>query len=316
MKYSGKTSDELSETEFSELSYLFNHVFHKDISVSFLKKKYHSPLLDKSYHGLMYNDAGNIAGALTFIPFLYRFFDTPIVAGCAVDLMIHEDYRNDFLSVKLMHDLAIEKSENAIDFVFAVPNSNSFLYYMKFLKWHKIGQLNYYIQVLNVSVLKKKLSAFSAISRGLSGCLNVLYPVFGTKSDEQKKPVSKVCNMIYNTYRYNQRYNEISRDTNSAYYSVIDESGIKTAYIIDLFPVSERWIGQVVKIIHASEKKNVDIILYVGNKINVPCNLFKVPRKFEPRDLHLIGNILTSKVDSRIYDLTNWNFNLSDIDVR
>jgi len=316
MEYSGKTSDELSETEFSELIYLFNRVFHKNLSVSFLKKKYHSPPLAKSYHGLMYNDVGNIAGALTFIPFLYSFFDTPIVAGCAVDLMIHEDYRKDFLSVKLMHDLAIEKSENTLDFVFAVPNYNSFLYYTKFLKWNEIGQLNYYIQVLNVSALEKKLSPFNSISKGLSECLNVLYPVFGTKRADQKKPVHKVCDMIYYTYRYSQKYNEINRGTNSAYYSIVDESGVKTAYLIDLFPVSERWIGQVVKILHDSEKKNVDVILYVGNTINVPCNLLKVPRKFEPRDLHLIGNILTSKVDSRIYDQANWHFNLSDIDVR
>jgi hypothetical protein len=316
MQYLGKTTNDLTEKEFSELSDLFNHVFHKDISSAFLKRKYSSPLFEFSYHGLMYNDNGTIVGALTFIPFLYQFFDVKVIAGLAVDLMVHEHYRKDLLSVRQMHDMAIRRSGNSLDFVFAVPNSNSFLYYTKILRWREIGRLNYYIQVLNISALKRKLSALNLASGSVSFFLNFLQANFGGNIRDQKQPVSKVCDELYMTYRYNKRYNEIIRDSNTAYYSIEDESGINTAYVIDLFPLTKKWLGNVVNLIHKREKKNIDVIIYIGNAINNPVNLIKVPRKLEPRGLTLIANNLSNKVDSRIYDIANWHFNLADLDVR
>ena len=56
MRYLGKTTGELSEKEFSELSILFNHVFKRNVDVSFFRQKYQSPLFGFSYHGLMYNE--------------------------------------------------------------------------------------------------------------------------------------------------------------------------------------------------------------------------------------------------------------------
>jgi hypothetical protein len=316
MKYIGKTTTELSEKDFSELSILFNHVFHKNVDVSFFKHKYHSPLLGFSFHGLMYNDEDNIVGALTFIPFNYQFFNAQVVAGIAADLMIHEHYRKDLLSFKCMYELAIEKAGNIFDFLYAVPNSNAYLYWTKFLKWRDIGQINYYIQVLNISKINSKFSGLDWISRAFSGCSNKLAVDSVYRDNELKYSIYKLSNEAYYNYRFKGQYVEISESDKKAYYTIADEAGTKTAYIVDLLPFSTSWTRKVVKLIHGREKKHIDIIIYIGNNLNTQINFYKVPSKLEPRILRLIGNSLSEKVDDRLYSLDNWLFNLSNFDVR
>lgn len=316
MEYLGKTTKELSDKDFSELSILFNNVFHKNIAVSYFKNKYHSPLNGSSFHGLMYSDKDIIVGALTFIPFSYQFFDTQIVAASAVDLMIHEDYRKDFLSVKKMYNVALDKAANVIDFLYAVPNSNAYLYWTKFLKWRDIGQINYFIQVLNISIIKKKLSSFNWFSNTFSNFLNRMVLDFGFKDNELKYSIYKVNDEDYYNYRFKGRYNELSESNKKAYYSIVDEVGVRTAYIVDLLPFSAGWLRKVFKLINAREKHNIDVIIYIGNNLNSQINLFKVPRKLEPRILKLIAISLSGKVDDRLYELKNWQFNLSNFDVR
>jgi len=316
MKYLGKSTSELSENEFSELSGLFNTVYQRDIDDSFLKHKYRSPLFGFSFHGLMYSDAGNIVGALTFIPFSYQFFDRQIVAGCAADLMIHENYRKDFLSFRHLYESAIAKSGKSLDFLYAVPNSNAYLYWTKFLRWRDMGNINYFIHVLNISKVKAGLGAFNGISRLISGCLNMMFSITGGESAEQQHSIYKLNDIGYQEYRFKGPYSKISELNNYAFYTVVNEMDARTAYIVDLYPISKRWIGKVVKQIKMREKKNIDVIIYIGNKIKTPFNLIQVPRKLEPRVLHLIGNSLNEKVDDRIYNLNYWQFNLSNFDVR
>ncbi len=316
MTYSGKTTIELSEKDFSELSGLFNNVFNRKTDAEYFTHKYHSPYLGYSFHGLMYNDEGNIAGAVTIIPFSYSFFENQITAGCAVDLMIHENYRKDFLSFKHMYDHAIEKSGSSLDFLYAVPNPNAYLYWTKFLKWRDIGQLNYYIQVLNISKIKASFSGFDWMSKAFTFFMNNLVLKSDVLRTEQEYPIFRINDETYRKYRFNKNYAEITESDKYAYYIILNEMGIDAAYIVDLHPFTKSWAGSVVKQIYTLEKKHIDIIIYIGNNLKPPINLIKVPHKLEPRSLHLVGHSLSEKVDDRIYNMDNWLFNLSDFDAR
>jgi hypothetical protein len=264
----------------------------------------------------MYNEDEIIVGALTFIPFPYQFFSTRVIAGSAADLMIHEHYRKDLLSFKRMYDQALERAGNVLDFLYAVPNSNAYLYWTKFLKWRDIGKINYYIQVLNISKISSKFSRLDRISRAFSGCSNMLAFGLVNRNNESNNSIYKLVDAAYNDYRFTGQYEIISQSNKIAYYTIVDESGIKTAYIIDLLPFSGSWMRKVVKLIHAREKKHIDVIIYIGNNLKTQINFYKVPRKFEPRILQLVGHSLSDKVDDRIYNLDNWLFNLSNFDVR
>ena len=71
------------------------------------------------------------------------------------------------------------------------------------------------------------------------------------------------------------------------------------------------------KTVFTEELDNIDIIIYVGNiKFNVK-NLIKVPKRYEPKTIHMSGVILnTTNVDDRVFDLNAWEVNLSNYDVR
>ena len=316
MKYLGKTTNELTENDFSMLTGLFNHVYVRNIDISLLKHKYHSPVFGFSYHGLMYNDADEIVGALTFIPFEYQYFERQIVSGCAADLMIHENSRKDLLSFKFMYESALERIGNSLDFLYAVPNSNAYLYWTKILKWKDLGKIRYYIQVLNVSKLVSVPAVFDWFSKFITYCQNSMVYNRESGGEEQVFSIYIQNNIDFKKYRFAGKYIEIIESNKYAFYSLVDEGGIKTAYIIDLFPVSNKWTAKVVKRIHALEKHKIDIIMYIGTRIKTPLNLIKVPHRFEPRVLHLIGKKLSDRIDDRIFDLNYWNYNLANFDVR
>jgi hypothetical protein len=264
----------------------------------------------------MLNDADRIAGALTVIPFEYDFFNTKAVFGCAVDLMVHKSYRKDITVMKKMYDAVTGLIGDDIDFLYAVPNPNSYQYFLKILGWHEIGKLNYYLLPLHVSKLFSKLKALDFISKSAAAILNgVKWP---STTSVFERPIAKNISPDFLIYRYPPgHYTKIETSGKSAYYTTVDEASTMTAYIIDAWPLTAGWLSEVTRNIWRNERQDIDLILYVGTAIPFVYNLFKAPIGCEPRSLHLIGKVLKpDKIDKRINQIKNWQFNLSDLDVR
>jgi hypothetical protein len=215
-----------------------------------------------------------------------------------------------------MHDAVVGLIGSSIDFLYAVPNRNSYLYFRKILGWSGIGPLNYYCLPLHASKLSPKLKNFDFVSRSAAALLSgVSWPSTGAAVE---RPVAKIISPDFLTYRYPAgHYAAIEKSGQCARYSVVKENQITTAYLIDAWPLTAAWLGEAVRHIWQEERRNVDLILYVGTGVPRAHNLFKVPARFEPRELHLIGTILNPEsMDDRIYQIKNWQFNLSDLDVR
>jgi len=316
MKYLGKLTSQLNAREFREISDLFAAVFNKPVSTEQLQAKYRAPSRRDSYHGLMTDNDGRIAGALTVIPFDYSCFGKKVVFGCAVDLMVDKKYRNDITVMKKMHDAVTGLIGNGIDFLYAVPNRNSYLYFRKILGWNEIGSLNYYCLPLHASKLSPKLKGLDIISRPAVALLNgVQWPSTGAAFE---RPVAKTISPDFLTYRYPAgQYAAIEKSGQCARYSVVKEDALTTAYLIDVWPLTAGWLSESVRHIWREERRTIDLILYAGTGVPRVHNLFKVPARFEPRALHLIGKVLNPEsINDRIYQIKNWQFNLSDLDVR
>jgi hypothetical protein len=316
MKYFAKPTSQLSAREFREISELFAAVFSKPVNSGYFEAKYRAPSRRDSCHGLMTDDDGRIAGALTVIPFDYSCFGKKAVFGCAVDLMVDKKYRNDISVMKKMHDAVIGLIGSGIDFLYAVPNRNSYLYFRKILGWSEIGTLHYYCLPLHVSKLFPKSNAFDGISQTAAALLNAVQ--WPSSKQTVEKPVVKSISPDFLTYRYPAgRYTAIDKSGQCARYSVVKEDALATAYLIDVWPLSAALLGETVRQIWHKERRTVDLIVYIGTGVPRVHNLFKVPARFEPRALHLIGKVLNpGKIDDRIYHMENWQFNLSDLDVR
>jgi hypothetical protein len=315
----GKVTSQLNPDEFEQVSRLFSAVFSKQVSTGTLRAKYRSPVNGISYHAMMTDDAGIIAGFLAIIPFEYSFFGKKVVFGNLVDLMIRSDCRKDITLMKKLYDTAIDLMGIKVDFLYAIPNPNPYLYFKKILGWSEIGTLHYFILPLHVSKLSPRLKGLDFLSESAAAVLNRFkWPV---KSVCSEKPISRertpALSPAFISYRFPQHYKKLEKAGGCAYYIVVDEESAGTAYIIDIWPLTSAWLQEVVRTVWRNEGHGIDCVLYVGTDIPRVPNFFKVPLRYEPRALHFIGKIVSGGVvDERINNIKNWHFNLSDFDVR
>ena len=313
--FSGKVTSQLSTEEFEQISTLFSAVFSKHASVREFRAKYRSPHQNESYHALMKNDTGLLLGFMAIIPFTYSFFGTKAVFGNLVDLMIHPDCRKDITLMKKMYDAALGLTGNAVDFLYAIPNRNPYLYFKKILGWREIGQLHYFALPLTVSKLSPRFTGLDFVSKTAAMVLNRLpLPV---KASRIEKPVTRERTPAFDAYRFPPRYRKIERSGQYAWYIIVNEESATTAYLIDVWPLYGPWLRDVIRTIWRNERRAIDLVLYVGTEIPCVPNLFEVPPRYEPRALPFIGKVINSgNVDDRIHHISHWQFNLSDFDVR
>ena len=97
-----------------------------------------------------------------------------------------------------------------------------------------------------------------------------------------------------------------------------EEDGVRVAYLIDVAPLSRPSIELAVKTICTNEKGAIDAVLYVGKLPFRPVNLKRIPKRFEPKPVRMAGKILIPNTvdESMIFNIDNWNVNLSNFDVR
>jgi hypothetical protein len=229
--------------------------------------------------------------------------------------MIHPRYRNNIMHFKIIYDNLLQFIDFKIDFIYAVPNPNSHLYFMKILKWKDIGKLNYYIWPVNPSKLLKGTSITDTLFKPFNNLAQIVLSYGGDKIN--KSPIEKNISDRFLEYRYSVNYKTLSENKSRAWYRIYNEDGISTAYIVDVDPMQAKWLAKTVRTIYEREGNTVDLIMYISNRSLRVFNILKVPLKFEPRPLPLIGRIINpGNIDDMVFELSNWRFNLSDFDVR
>lgn len=312
-----KKTNELTRNEVEQICDLFGHVFEKEMTLDNFDKKFSSNVFKTSYHSLLVNERNTIVGSYSSIPQQYNYFGNEVTFGLSVDTMIDEEYRGSpFTLKKLANKVYDAMKKDGISFVFGFPNENVYLVRKKILKWKDIGELNFYILPINIGAVKSTLAPINFLSRLFSSFINKV--VDTKKTDSISFFITKKNNDQYIASRYDESY-KIIKFNEEAYFSykVYDEEGVKTAYIVDVYPLSKSNLQTVVKTVYAYEKNNIDLILYVGNLNFSIGNLLKVPEKLQPKKVYMSGKILNDTiVDNRIFDLRNWNVNLSNYDVR
>ena len=312
-----KKTNELTNSQKLELCYLFNDVFFKNFLLDDFNTKFVKNIKNYSYHSLLLNDASKIVGCYSAIPYEYNFFGKNLLFGLSVDTMIQEEYRgNPFTLKKLANAVYEEMKKDGVSFVFGFPNDNVYLVRKKILKWKDIGELDYYILPINLGAIKKKLNFLNFISNIYAKSINNFVR---EKLDinTQSKSIEKVNNKNYLPNRYDNSYNIVDIDSGFYVYKIYIEDDVRTAFIIDVYPLTKKTLELSTKKIYIAEKGNIDVILYVGKLDFKVKNLIKVPSKYEPKTVHMSGKILDdSVVDNRVFDIKNWNVNLSNYDVR
>jgi hypothetical protein len=308
---------QLSRGERDNLRALRLGVFGKDLTEEHFDHRYlHTPL-GYSYHGLMIAD-GSIVGAYNVIPYEYNFFGTRVLFGLSVDTLITKGERGGPFNLSEMAAIVYEAMRSdSVGFIFGFPNEMAYGYVRRVLKWNDIGDLDFYGLPRRIGVVIPKLTPLNGLSRFMAAA-SLSFPWRCGKAEASYK-IEKVQGAGFERHRYNGDYDTIAiGDGGKCVYRLyVEKDGVRVLYIIDVYPLRPEFLVEAVRKVYRRNARSADIMLYVGRLPFLPRPLFRVPASKRPRRVRMCGRVLLPDVvDDRVFQIANWNVNLSNFDVR
>ena len=312
-----KKTNQLSIVEKEQYLELHFRVFQRRMSTDQFDRKYFYTPTGYSYHGLMIID-GLIVGAYNTIPYLYRYFDQELMFALSVDTMIDKQHRAGPFNLLRMANLVMEAlKQDKVCFAFGFPNDNAYEFTTKVLRWKDIGELDYYVLPLNIGVVIPKLKYLDFLSRSFARIL-MSVPRYQHKT-QHEYCIEKVGGKAFDQHRYDSGYSivDLGHRGRCVYNIYVEDQSIRTLYMIDVYPLTSTFFDKAVEQVYAESGRFVDMILYVGTLPFRPARLVRLPDSRKPRRIRMCGKILNGEiVDDRIFQLENWNVNISNFDVR
>ena len=300
----------------------FNTVFEKKETVADFERQYINNPKGYSYHSMM-EDKGEVVGYLSAIPYAYSYFGKEKQFCYLGGLYILPEYRKDSLAMfKLYRSLKEIVAKDDIVLFVTVPNKNSHPYFIHALKWIDIDSLPWYALPLRYGNIAKKGTFFNFASLAYSKAhlgVNSLITSLINKKDKPKDIFLLPYDPLMEQQRYSKDHKKIKQKDFSAFYLVVSEEGIQTAYLIDFYNSKrERDSRSLYKAVrYISSHERVDIILFVGTLGMTQQVLIKVPKNSEPRSLNFCAEILDESIKKEdVLKLASWNFGLYNFDVR
>lgn len=316
MEIAVKKTTELTSEEISQICDLFNNVFedHHTDPQSFLRTYSRTPV-GYSLHSIMKND-GQIVGVHNNIPYYYYFDNRKYLFAYGGGTMVLKQYR-DFFSFRKLY-LASEKyaRDNGIAFLFGFPNENSHTVFVKGFGHKDMSRLKIYALPLRLESFRPSLKVLNPFVHLLSLCMIFFSEI--SRSKKQILPlVRKDPDTFYSSRFQSSGYRYIQKNDYKAIYKISVQNGIKTAFLLDVYPMSIYSFDSAVRnIFRKVRNEGVELIMYVGNLSFSPKSMLKIPHKYEPKKFHFTGLILnTEEVDDRIYETDNWEVGLANYDL-
>ena len=313
-----KTSFELSDLEILAICEVFTQTFKgHSKTIEDFKNEFLNTELGYSYHGLLL-DNGNIVGSQSYIPFFYLIDSVETLVALSVDTMIIEKYRNFDNIFDLWTNGHKLLKANKVSFIIGFPNEQAYPLLTKGMKEKEIGKLTTYFLPYKISSLNSKFKLLDFFSIGLS-YLMVGFSYFSWGKNQKHYRIEK-NRKNFNSFRYkwfDGNYKYYTTNSFTSVYKIKKYKGVNTAFLLDVFPMSKSNFNNTIRHIFFKNRGNFEAIIYVGNLNFTPISLIKLPRKFEPKTFYFTAKVLNPKsVDTDVvYDLNNWDVNLSNYDL-
>lgn len=313
-----KTS-EWTRQEWTSYIDAFNEVFGKDFSHSYFFSKYTHVEGGNSFHALLKSDTGEVVGACSVIPCRYRRGDTPFLLGLVVDVFIREAYRTDPLMLRRMYKrLCALLRENEIVAILAVPNATAYPYWKNVVKWKDVGDIDYWVLPLRIGNFLGKLRFLNICSLLYAYSALFISSLFLLLNRHSRQYAYRIdSNDAFLRHHYEGDC-VIHENDNSFYaYRLVDEDRIKTAYIYDAVKDGKFSFHVLLKCTKSIFRAKPDLIIYVGKMGCLQTLFIKVPRRFEPKRLPLMCDMIKDQDQYLdIFQIKLWDFGLKNYDVR
>lgn len=317
-----KKTTELTSDELNDISSLFSSVFsdHESRPPEYLLNQYTQNAFGTSYHTMMYED-GVLIGHNAGVPGYLLVNGKKMSALNNVDLMIREDKRGLQGFMLLMKKAWAFYKQNGIDLIYSIPNNNSHPLLVKLKLVQDISPLYTYCLPYRVGGVKKSLGFLNPLSELFCWLLVLATSCFATKKN-YGFGIQRDYDTFENT-RYKRtdgNYTFASIDGYSMVYKIKEYEGVRTAFLMDVRQKSQKSFCKAIKYLLTKERKNFDMILYVGSLPWAnPC-MIRIPHRFEPKNFNFVGTVLNKErlddKDIQIYmDIKSWDINLCDDDI-
>lgn len=311
-----KRTTEISDEEIVKIYQLFDEIFEQKRDITTFRKEYENTVLGYSYHSMLLND-GQIVGFHSCLPFYYLDNGKKFIAGLGIDTMVKKEHR-DFFGVRDMFEACVKRMhEEGCVLRIGFPNDNSYPVLKKGLKYKDVGKMITYFLPIKVGAVKPSLKVFNPLSKLASWFLIQIShfsqngKVYKFRYEKERSSFDKV------RYKwFDGTYKTVEKNGCLARYKIQVHEGVKTLFILDVHPMSKKMFDKVVRCLYKKEKSNIDMIMYVGYLPFSPFSLITMPHKFEPKHFNFTCKVLEKGYfDDSIYDINNWDVNLSNYDL-
>ncbi len=311
-----KKTSELTVEEKTQIISIFNEIFEKNRDEKEFDSIYYNNVKGDGIHSLMKAD-GVVVGHDAGIPCFYRINGKQVPAICNIDTMIHPNHRGLENYYDLMKAAFDRYRTDGYEFVYGFPNDNAFplITGIKIMKF--IGNLDTFCLPFRIGGVKKNLGFLNWASIVFCKCWLTVSTIFATK--EVSHFLIEKETESFNETRYNRLggdYTKVSLKNLDFIYKVEEYEGIRAAFLIDVTQKSSMNFCKAVQYIWKHEKRNCDIVLYVGLLPFKNTGFIKVPRKFEPKKFNFTAVMNSKILDKKVfYDIKSWDMNLSNYDL-
>lgn len=278
--------------------------------------------LGYSFHALCYIDS-KIVGFNSILPHAYNFDNKEILIGLSGSTFILERYRQNITILNdMLSKLKSRCKQEGLFAIIAVPNSNSYLYFKRFARFSDVGKLNYYILPIN---LGKFHDLFNFYLQGIySLFLRLAINVFvlagmvkKRKVFDKRVSIEKSNQFLSKRFPPSVYQRQVVERDSGIIFRVLTEGDLEVCYLFGFYgKVGWQNFNFALKSIILMNK--IDVVVFLGNSNPFSPMLFKLPEKFEPKNMHLLVFSLSENDDfnSVISQINNWDFSLFNLDTK
>ena len=316
IRIDNKKTTELTEKELHQILEGFNEVFSLNRPFEVMMNQYTQNPLGYSYHNVVYDD-DKVIGHTANVPSYYWVNGEKVEVVNGVDTFIKKEYRDGSIFLDHFSSIFQDLKNRGIKMQFGFPDAKVMKLYAKTRIVKKIGEMNTYILPYRIGGVKPVLKPFNFISKVFAWCFVYLTGLFASKKVTTFK-IEKDTES-YNATRYKRMDGnyQIVRDGDlEFFYKCMPFKGVRAAFLIDVTGKSAKHFNQAIKYILKHNRKEFDVILYVGNLYFKNSGLIKVPAKFAPKQFNFTIKYFDKNFNNAIVnDIRNWDVNLATYDV-